>query len=133
MTHSAILKAAAVVAAIFGVVMLLAPQQLATLYGVPPLNSTGMYNTQLYGAFLLGLAASNWGMSLMSEDAVRPVIVGNLIATGLALIVVVVRQFQADATQAGWLNVAIFLVFTAAFGYELFARLGGVHMHRPAH
>jgi hypothetical protein len=134
MNHSAILKTSAIVALVFGALLLLAPGQLSVLYGVPTMNATGTYNTQLYGAFLLGLAASNWGVSRSaSEELVRPVVVGNLVASALALVVALMRMTDFDAVGSGWLNVAIFAVFTAGFGYVLFARLGGVHLHRPAH
>jgi hypothetical protein len=134
MNHSAILKTSAIVALIFGALLLLAPGQLSVLYGVPAMNAIGTYNTQLYGAFLLGLAISNWGVSRSaSEELVRPVVVGNLVASALALVVALMRMTQPDAVSTGWLNVAIFAVFTAGFGYVLFTRLGGVHLHRPAH
>ena len=134
MAHSAIFKAAAIVAAIFGALLLLVPNDLAAMYGVQPMNTTGTYNSQLYGAFLLGLAAINWGTSrVMAEDAVRAVALGNLVGSGLALVVALLRQFQPGSSPMSWLNVAIFVVFAAAFAYELFAHTDSVHLHRAAH
>jgi hypothetical protein len=134
MSNSAIFKAAAIVAAIFGALLLLVPNDLVAMYGVQPMNSTGVYNSQLYGAFLLGLAAINWGISrVMAEDALRAVAFGNLVGSGLALVVAVVRQFQPDSSPMGWLNVAIFVLVAAGFAYALVAHMDGVHMHRPAH
>jgi drug/metabolite transporter (DMT)-like permease len=134
MSNSAIFKAAAIVAAIFGALLLIVPNDLAAMYGVEPMNTTGVYNSQLYGAFLLGLAAINWGISrVMAEDALRAVAFGNLVGSGLALVVALVRQFQTTASPMGWLNVAIFVVFAAAFAYALVAHMDSAHMHRPAH
>jgi len=128
------LKAAAIVAALFGALLLLAPGQLAVLYGVPAMNSSGTYNTQLYGAFLLGLAIINWGASgIRVEDALRPVVLGNLVASALALAVALLRQFQADASPSGWLNVFIFVAFTAGFAYSLLTLHASARVHRPAH
>ena len=134
MSNSAIFKATAIVAAIFGALLLLVPNDLVAMYGAQPMNSTGVYNSQLYGAFLLGLAAINWGVSrVMAEDALRAVAFGNLVGSGLALVVAVVRQFQPDSFPMGWLNVAIFVLVAAGFAYALVAHMDGVQMHRPAH
>lgn len=125
MNHSSIMKAAAVVATVFGLALLFAPNALVTLYKAPAMNEPGIYNSMLYGALLLGFAVMNWTASQLSAPQARPVILGSFVAYALALAVALVRQLTVAVPAAAWLNVAIFLVFAALYGYLAFG-------HQPA-
>jgi hypothetical protein len=125
MNHSSIMKGAAAVATVFGLALLLAPNALVALYKAPAMNEPGVYNSMLYGALLLGFAVMNWNASQATALQARPVILGSFVSYALALAVALIRQLTAPAPAAAWLNVAIFLVFTALYGYLTFA-------HQPA-
>ncbi len=124
MSHHLILRAAAIVSAIFGIALALVPNELAHLYQVESMNYTGVYNSMLLGAFLIGLAVMNWaagGVGTVSEA--RHVILGNLVSMIAALAIALDRQLtQANATQMEWINVVLFLVFGGLFGYLYFSR-----------
>ena len=118
-----ILKIGAVVPALFGLALVLAPNELAAAYKAAELNPTGIYNSMLYGATLLGVAVMNWAASDARPDQARYVILGNFVSSVLAAIVAVIRQIgSASAQPTGWINIAIFVVFAVLFGYLYFAR-----------
>jgi hypothetical protein len=127
-SHQIIMKFAAVVAALFGLSLLFAPNALLEMYKAEQMNGPGIYNSMLYGGFLLAFGVMNWTASL--EPAIRGarhVILGTFVAMTLGLFVAVIRQ-MTDSTipPAAWLNVGIFLVFTVLFGYLHFARVNAV-------
>jgi uncharacterized membrane protein len=124
MSHRLILRAAAIVSAIFGIALAVAPNQLAELYQAEAMNYTGVYNSMLFGGFLIGLAVMDWAASaVQTVSEARHVILGNLVSDVAALAIALDRQLtQADASQMSWINVAIFLVFGCLFGYLYFSR-----------
>ena len=118
MSHSMILKAAAVIDFIFGVPLLLAPSALPALYGASALQGTGIYNSMMLGATLLGLSVINWGAAALTPSGARFIVLGNLVGFGLSLGAALYRQFvNPAAPPAGWFNVALFLVFTVLFAW----------------
>lgn len=135
MNRSLIMKALAVVSAVFGVVMLISPNDLMAMYGAEQLNGPGVYNSMLYGGCLLGLAVMNWTASDSAAAEARHVILGTLVANVLGLVIAVVRQVTDPTVPVtAWLNVALFLVFAALFGYLQFAREPAAKSTaRPAH
>lgn len=120
-THSLIMKIAALFAAVAGLAALLAPNQMMALYQAPALNGPGVYNTMLYGASVIGFAVMNWTASQGTAREARHVIQGGFVAYAVALAVVLYQQTTQPMPGAGWINVLIFAVFTALYGYLLFA------------
>ena len=122
MNRSLIMKALAVVSAVFGLAMLISPNGLMAVYGADPLNAPGVYNSMLYGGCLLGLAVMNWTASDSAAGQARHVILGSLVANVLGLVIALVRQVtDASVPVTAWLNVLLFLVFAVLFGYLQFA------------
>jgi len=132
MNPSLIMRAAAIVAAVFGVVLLFAPNTLMDLYQADELNGPGIYNSMLYGGCLIALAVMNWNASDGTADEARHVVLGTFVAMAIGLVVAVFRQLtDSTVPPMAWLNVAIFLVFAALYGYMQF----GHHLpagHHPA-
>lgn len=125
MTYGLILKSAAVVTGIFGLALVFMPNTLMALYKAEQLNSPGVYNSMLLGSAFIGLAVMDWAASNAPTIAdVRYVIFGNLASDLLGFLVVLVRQMTAGgATEAGWLNVALYFVFACLFAYLQFTKL----------
>ena len=125
MNHSTIMKAAAIVSALFGVALLLAPNALLEMYKGQQLNSPGIYNSMLAGAYLLAIAVMNWNASKEPSIAgARHVILGTFAGMILGLAVTVIRQLtDASLPASGWLNVVIFAVFSGLFGYLQFTQV----------
>jgi hypothetical protein len=119
-SQSLIMKVAAVFAAIAGIAALFAPNEVMALYNAPPMNGPGVYNTMLYGASVIGFAVMNWTASQGTAQEARHVIQGAFVAYALALAVVLYQQTTQPTPGAAWINVLIFAVFTALYGYLQF-------------
>lgn len=137
MNHRIVLKAAALVAALFGVSLVFAPNTLMSMYAAPAVEASGMYFAMVYGAMLLGWAVMNWAASNAPAIAeIHYVLLGNLVALGAGFLVTLYRQLtHAGAPDSGWINVGIFLVFSALFAHQYLASPAGYKLHargRPA-
>ena len=137
MNHRIILRCAAFVATLYGIILVTAPNTLMSIYGSQMLEGPGMYFAMLSGAMLLGWGVMNWAASTAPEIAeIHYVLLGNLVAQAIALLVTLYRQLTfAGVPDTGWLNVAIFLAFTALFGWLYLSSPAGYRLHarsRPA-
>jgi hypothetical protein len=134
MNHRMILKAAAVVGLVFGIGLVFAPNSLMNMYRAETLVGTGVYNAMLLGGVLLGIAVMNWAASEAPEIAeIHYVLIGNLVANGACFLIALYRQLtSATAVPASWLNVAIFLVLGALFGYLYMSSPAGYKLHAHA-
>lgn len=119
-----VFMATALLAAVFGLGMVFAPNQMAALYRTDLMNHTGVYNSMLFGGLLLTVAALNW-MASQSHDAevIGTIATANLISSGIGLAITLQRQLMPGATsEAAWLNVAIYLVLFCVFLYMRLAK-----------
>jgi hypothetical protein len=115
MQRSTIMKSGAIVAVLFGLPLLLAPDALLALYRSTGLNAPGIYNSMLYGACLVSIGVSNWLASDGTWAEARPVLVGTLVLNVLGLLVALQRQLTDQAPLAAWANVVIFGVFSVVY------------------
>jgi hypothetical protein len=133
MNHSMPMKIAAVVSALFGVVLLLAPNALMAMYRTSELAGPGVYNSMLYGGSLIAFAVMYWVASTLSEHEARTTILGSLVGNGLGLLVALYRQFtDPNIPATAWLNVVIFLAFTVVFAMLWFRGAERQPHARPA-
>jgi hypothetical protein len=118
MNHSTIMKAGAATGALFGLALLFAPNTLLAMYKAQPMNGPGIYNSMLCGGYLVAIALMNWTASKGTASEARHVIQGTFVAMMLGLAVALVRQLT-DPTipPAAWLNVLIFVVLSALYGF----------------
>lgn len=117
MNHSPVFKSTAVIEVLFGLALLLAPNQLMALYNAEALDtSVAMYNTMLYGGTLIGLSVMHWMASRSPEASVRSIVMGTLVTLVLCLVVALYKQLTDSAVpMMAWVNVAIFALLGAAF------------------
>jgi hypothetical protein len=113
----------AVIASVFGLVLLLIPTLLGALYGIS-LNPGGTMVGQLFGTALLGFGVINWLMRNSTEGhAVRAVLLGNFISDVLGFMVGVLYQLigREGLNQPGWPTVVMYFALMCGFGYFLFS------------
>jgi hypothetical protein len=115
MQRPTIMRIAAVLAFVFGIPLLLAPNMLMAVYRSSELNLPGVYQAMLHGACLLAFGTMNWMAAREPYAVVRPVILGTLLFTVLGSVVALVRQLAGLAPPAAWLNVGIYLVLAGAY------------------
>lgn len=112
--------AKAVLCVVLGIVCVVAPVHFIKLYG-PSLTDGGALITQLFGASLILIAVTLWFVkgveASQAQNAITlGVFVGDLIGTVVNVIAVIGGVLNA----LGWLNVVLYLVLTAGFGYLRF-------------
>lgn len=137
MNHRIVLRSAAVVALLYGIILVLAPNTLMDMYRAELVEGAGIYFAMLTGGMLLGWGVMNWAASNAPQIAeIHYVLIGNLVAQAICFLVSLFRQLTyAFAPQSGWLNVGIFLVFSALFGWLYLSSPAGYRLHartRPA-
>ena len=108
---------AAVVSVGSGLAGLLAPAQLAVVFGVT-FDDVGLSQARLLGAAYLGYAAIVWfGRDVRDSGAQRAIALGNFVTWTLGLVVTVVGIAAGLGSTQTWLLVALEVPFAAAWGY----------------
>lgn len=121
MNRQTFMGIAARIGGITGLAALIAPAQLAAVFGVV-LDDVGMSQTRLLGTSYLGISTIVWFARDVIDDAAQHAIaLGNLVSWGLGLIVTVVGIVAGLADPQSWLLVALEVPFAAAWGYWAFA------------
>jgi hypothetical protein len=120
MNRQVFMGIAATVSVGSGLAALIAPAQLAAIFGVT-LDDVGMSQTRLLGTAYLGYAATNWyGREVRDVTAQRAIALGNFVSWTLGLIVTAVGIVTGLAGAQGWVLVAMEVAFAAAWGYFTF-------------
>ena len=120
MKLSNLLVVSAVIAAFFGVGLVVATGPLLSIYGMT-VDKTGTVIAQLFGSLLVGFAVLNWfARTVTDPEARRAVVLGNLAGDAVGFVVILLGQLSGIANTLGWSNVAIYLLLTLAFAYVQF-------------
>lgn len=113
------LTVAAIGSLLFGLAYLLAPQGLASLYGLT-LDPSGQY-PRFFGSALLGFAAVLWhSRNATSGPALRAVIVGSFVASTTGLVVAVIQALDPAGNALEWSSVVIYFLLSLGFGDFVF-------------
>jgi hypothetical protein len=111
-----LLIGSAVLAAIFGVVFIVAPATVMSIVG-------GMGNpifAQVLGANFIGFAVLNYlARNATAGEAMRAILIANLISNALGLVLVLNAQLSSGGSWFGWLSIGIDLLLMLSFGYFL--------------
>ena len=120
MRLSNILVVAAVIAAIFGVGLVVASGPLLSIYGIT-LDKAGTVVAQLHGAALIGFAVLDWFARDVTDPPSRnAVVLGNLAGAVVGFVMILLGQLAGVANALGWSTVAIYLLPALAFAYVQF-------------
>ena len=120
MNRSTFMVVAAAVGGVTGLAALLAPAQLASLFGVT-LDDAGLAQERLLGGAYLGISTIVWFARDVRDAAAQgAVALGNVVSWALSLVVTVAGLVAGLAGQQSWLLVALEVVFTAAWAYFAF-------------
>jgi hypothetical protein len=117
MNRQTFLIVAAAVSVVTGIAGLLAPAQLASVFGVT-LDDAGASEARLLGASYLGYAAIVWFARDIRDVATqRAIALGSVLSWTLSLVVMTAAVVTGVAGTPAWLLVAIAVVFAAGWGY----------------
>ncbi|MBW3568992.1 hypothetical protein KY385_02585 [Candidatus Parcubacteria bacterium] len=113
-----ILRAAAIVTLILGVLLIGASDMLLKWFGN---EEAGNQHFAIYlGTALVGFSVMNWIYSNFNDLSVlKPAIYGNLVSLSAALVIDIVSLARGSVNSSIWLILLLHLVFLAAFAYCL--------------
>lgn len=112
----------AVLALVFGLSFVLAPALTLSLYGVT-VSAAGIILARLMGAMLLGYAVVTWSAKDPEDSkAQRGIVLGQLVHTAIAFIVLLLAQLAGVMNPFGWSNVVIYLLLALGYGYFQFVK-----------
>jgi hypothetical protein len=111
------MRIAAGAGAVAGVAVLLAPAELAAIFGVA-VDDVGRSQTRLLGAAYIGNAVIVWiSRDIRDPAAQRAIAFGNFVSWSLSLIVAVAGTVAGLAGPQFWSLVVLEVPFAAAWGY----------------
>lgn len=116
------------IACVFGLGLVLIPQQLTAFYHIT-LNPGGVVVGQLLGVTLFGFGMLNWrARNVQDVHALRAIVLGNLVTDVLGFVIALLNQLAGtgEVNQFGWVNVVLFLVLTCGFAYFQFVKPGAL-------
>jgi hypothetical protein len=117
-----LMTANAVVAAIFGLALVIAPGQTTSLYGVTA-DAALRYVAQLFGAALIGFAVLTWAArNAADSEARRAIVLALFVADALGFILALLGQLGGVVSALGWSTVVIYLLLALGFGYFQFVK-----------
>jgi hypothetical protein len=120
MTRQTFMSLAAAVSVGTGLAALLAPAQLAAVFGVT-LDDVGILQARLLGAAYLGYGAIVWfGKDIRENAARRAIALGSFVSWALSLVVTAAGVVMGPAGTMSWLLVALQVVIASAWGYFAF-------------
>ena len=109
-----------IVALLFGLGFLLIPSTVGSWYGM---NILEPVTYRLLGAAMLGFAASSWmAYSANNWEAVRIVVIMEIVWTILGTLVVLYGIFFASYPALYWINAILLAAFAAAFAWFYFRK-----------
>jgi len=115
-----------VIAIIFGVLFVIIPEDVLSLYGV----GAGMqinFMAQLFGAALIGIGLITWNARNSDNSTARKAIIFSLfIADVIGFVVSLIAQLNSVVNTLGWITVIIYLVLAIGFGYLHFTKSADV-------
>lgn len=108
----------AVVTVIFGVLFVIIPAQMYSLYGIES-GMTLNYMGELFGAALIAFAVIGWQCRNAGDsEARRAVVLGFFIADTIGFIIALIGQLNNVVNALGWLTVVLY--FLIALGFAVF-------------
>ncbi len=117
MNRKNFLSVSAVILALFGLGMVLMPENMAKNFGLE-INDLSRVLFRDLGTTLLGVAAINWlARDVRDFGALRAVLLGNFILQVLGTIVNIADIGQGYMGSSGWFGVILHAVLAGGFGY----------------
>ena len=115
----------AILAALYAVGLILAPQFIIGLLSPLPLNAVGTDISRLFGAALVLVTLVTWGASRLTDRTARRIIAGGLLVYSiLGGIITALGQFAGKWRALGWSSIISYLIFILGYGYFLFIKPG---------
>ena len=122
MRFSNLMVIKAIVCLVFGILLVLVPGPLLSLYGIT-VGAGGIFMARVYGASLLGNLMLSWfARNAADSEARRAIILDLFVYDAVGFVVALLAQLSGLMNPLGWALVVIYLFFTLGFGYFQFVK-----------
>ena len=114
-----------IVAIVFGVVFVIIPSKVLSLYGPGTGDVMDILNYmgQLFGAALIGIGLLTWtAKNSADSDARQAIVFALFVADGIGFVVALIGQINNVVNALGWSTVAIYFLLAMGFGYFHFTK-----------
>jgi hypothetical protein len=119
MTIGVFLSIIATLGVVHGVAFIVAPDQVASIYGLQPSLAVTLMS-RLFGGALIAWGAILWSTkNFRDEAAIRAVLISTAIAEVISLLFVIQGTLTGTMNAVGWVAVLIYLFGAAGCGYFL--------------
>ena len=115
----------AFVAIVFGVVFVIIPSQVYSLYDPGTSDTLDILNYmgQLFGAALIGFGLLTWtARNSADSDARQAIVFALFVGNGIGFVVALIGQINNVVNVLGWSTVAIYFLLALGFGYFQFSQ-----------
>ncbi len=117
MTLKLFLSIIAFMGVVHGVAFLIAPDQIAALYGMPA-SPPVVLMSRFFGGALLAWCGILWAArSFRDEAAIRAVLISTAVAEAIGVLTSIAGTLAGTLNGVGWLAVAIYLFGTVGCAY----------------
>ena len=122
MTLRNLLVATAILGVIFGLAYLLVPEPVMRMFGTQT-DASGYLAARFFGGACIGLGIIAWlARERGGEVAEEVVVPAFTLVFGLGTLLALLGTFSGLFSSVGWVVVAIFLAYAAAFAYFQFGK-----------
>lgn len=122
MKLNTLFMAAAILAGLFSLSMLFAPEMLMRIYGTSS-DTTGITMMRFFGSALAMMAVVSWlAKDADQSRALNAITTGFCISMAISCVVALIAQLGGVFNGLGWTTVALNLFFAATFGYHSFLK-----------
>lgn len=112
----------AILAILFGLGFILAPEAVLAPYGIAT-DSAGIALARLLGVSFIEVGILAWlARNIESTSAVRVITLAYFIGNAVGFIVTLIDQLGGLANALGWTTVAIYLLLALGYGYFQFGQ-----------
>lgn len=112
----------AIVCLVFGILLVLVPAILLSLYGVT-LGPGGIFMARLYGASLVGNLMLSWfARNAVDSEARQAIVLDLFVYDAIGFVVALLAELSGLMNPLGWSIVVIYLFLTLGFGYFQIAK-----------
>ncbi len=112
----------AIIAAVFGIIFVLIPATMLSIYGAT-FSPAGVVLARLLGAEFLSYSVLTWfARNLKETETQRIIILACMVGFGIGFIIALMGQLEGVFNLLGWSNVIVYLLFTLGYGYFYFTK-----------
>jgi len=111
----------AIICIVFGIGFAVVPTTVGSIYAITP-DPDGLIMTRFFGAAFIGISLILWFCRDTDWNTLKGITLSLCIADTVGFLAALLGQLSGNVNAAGWVNVALWLVFALGLGYFRFLK-----------